>query len=410
MEVFNWNEAPGNKDLAYYYPTQTLVTAPEIIFFWVARMIIAGEEYMKEIPFEKVYFTGIVRDEKGRKMSKQLGNSPDLLGLIDEWGTDAVRFSVMIASPAGNDLLYDEGMLLQCRNFSNKMWNAMKLAKGWESRVDNTGKDEGAAFAIDWMKARVSQVSSELQGLFDTFRLSEALKTIYSLIWDDFCSWYLEWVKPAQEAPISKEVYEATVDIFESLLQLLHPFLPFVTEEIYHTLRNRTEGDDLIVRQMPEKLKANDTTLRQGLSLQETITAIRDARVKAGLKPRDPIAIAVLTPDTSLYETTRPILLRQTNATDLTFTREPVEGAISLVVQTDKLYLIAEQVVDKSIQREALQKELTYLQGFLQSVEKKLGNEKFIANAKVEVVDMERKKQSDAKSRIQVIEESLALL
>jgi valyl-tRNA synthetase len=410
MQVFHWNEAPDNKDLAYYYPTQTLVTAPEIIFFWVARMIMAGEHFMGQKPFDKVYFTGIVRDKTGRKMSKQFGNSPDLLGLIDEWGTDAVRFSVMISSPAGNDLLYDEGMLLQGRNFSNKMWNAMKLVKGWESRVGDAAKDEGAAFAIDWMKARVAQVSCDLDGLFDTFRLSEALKTIYSLIWDDFCSWYLEWVKPAQDASISKEVYEATLDIFESLLQLLHPFLPFVTEEIYHTIRQRAEGDDLIVRQMPEKVKANEITLRQGLSLQETITAIRDARVKAGLKPRDPLAIAVLTADSSLYETTRPILLRQTNATDLTFTKEPMEGAISLVVQTDKLYLIAEQAVDKSVQREALQKELTYLQGFLQSVEKKLSNEKFVQNAKPEVVAMEQKKQSDAKSRIQVIEESLSLL
>lgn len=410
MQVFHWNEAPNNKDLAYYYPTQTLVTAPEIIFFWVARMIMAGDEYMKEIPFDKVYFTGIVRDKQGRKMSKSLGNSPDLLALIDEWGTDAVRFSVMIASPAGNDLLYDEGMLLQGRNFGNKMWNAMKLVKGWEGRVGDAEKDEGASFAIDWMKARVAQVSSELNGLFDTFRLSEALKTIYSLIWDDFCSWYLEWVKPAQDASISKEVYEATVDIFESLLQLLHPFLPFVTEEIYHTLRTRAEGDDLIVRQMPEARGLDGAILRSGVALQETITAIRDARVKAGLKPRDPLAVAVLTADASLYETTKPILLRQTNATELSFTKEPVEGAISLVVQTDKLYLIAEQAVDKSIQREVLQKELTYLQGFLQSVEKKLSNEKFVQNAKPEVVAMEQKKQSDAKSRIQVIEESLSLL
>jgi valyl-tRNA synthetase len=410
MQVFHWNESPDNAELAYYYPTQTLVTAPEIIFFWVARMIMAGEQYMGQKPFDKVYFTGIVRDKQGRKMSKQLGNSPDLLGLIDEWGTDAVRFSVMISSPAGNDLLYDEGMLLQGRNFSNKMWNAMKLVKGWEGRVGDIPGDAGADFAINWMKARIVQASAELKGLFDTFRLSEALKTIYSLIWDDFCSWYLEWVKPVQDAPVSKGVYDATVDIFESLLQLLHPFLPFVTEEVYHVLRERVEGDDLIVRQMPGAIEGDAAILKSGSALQEIITAIRDARVKAGLKPRDPLVIAVLTADAVLYETTKPILLRQTNATDLLFTKEPVEGAISLVVQTDKLYLIAEQAVDKSVQRDALQKELTYLQGFLQSVEKKLTNEKFVANAKAEVVAMEQKKQSDAKSRIQVIEESLALL
>jgi valyl-tRNA synthetase len=410
LQVFGWNEEPDNAELAYYYPTQTLVTAPEIIFFWVARMIMAGEEYKGQKPFDKVYFTGIVRDKQGRKMSKSLGNSPDLLALIDEWGTDAVRFSVMIASPAGNDLLYDEGMLLQGRNFGNKLWNAMKLVKGWESRTNTEAKDEGAAFAIQWMQARIQQTSIDLQGYFDTFRLSEALKTTYSLIWDDFCSWYLEWVKPAQDAPISQEVYRATIDIFEDLLQLLHPFLPFVSEEIYHLLRDRQEGDDLIVRQMPATTTPEANILKSGSSLQETITAIRDARVKAGLKPRDPLEIAVLTNNTSLYELTKPILLRQTNATVLRFTKEPVEGAISLVVQTDKLYLIAEQVVDKSIQREGLQKELAYLQGFLQSVEKKLSNEKFVQNAKPEVVAMEQKKQNDAKSRIQVIEESLALL
>lgn len=443
MQVFHWNEAPDNPELAYYYPTQTLVTAPEIIFFWVARMIMAGEEYRKEIPFEKVYFTGIVRDKQGRKMSKSLGNSPDLLALIDEWGSDAVRFSVMIASPAGNDLLYDESTLLQGRNFCNKMWNAMKLVKGWEGRISKDGagneamhgsekasadegsqttsfpsrgkvgmgaSQEGAAFAIDWMKARISQASAELNGLFDTFRLSEALKTIYSLIWDDFCSWYLEWVKPAQDAAISKDVYEATVDIFENLLQLLHPFLPFVTEEIYHTLRSREEGDDLIVRQTPVPEQAMSSALRYGADLQQMITAIRDAKNNAGLKPKDPISIAVTPADRTLYEMAEPILLRQTGATELAFTAEAIEGAITLVVLTDKIYLRSERELDTTAQREALQKELVYLQGFLQSVEKKLGNEKFVQNAKPEVVAMERKKQSDAKSRISVIEESLASL
>jgi valyl-tRNA synthetase len=410
LQVFGWNENPDNAELAYYYPTQTLVTAPEIIFFWVARMIMAGEEYKGQKPFDKVYFTGIVRDKQGRKMSKSLGNSPDLLGLIDEWGTDAVRFSVMIASPAGNDLLYDEGMLLQGRNFGNKLWNAMKLVKGWESRIGTDTKDEAASLAIDWMKARIAQVSGELQGLFDTFRLSEALKTIYSLIWDDFCSWYLEWVKPAQEATVSKEIYDASIGIFEDLMQLLHPFLPFVTEEMYHILRDREVGDDLIVRQMPAQGQPNATDLVYGADLQQLITAIRDARVNAGLKPKDPIKIAATVADRTLYEMATPILLRQTGATELSFTTEAIEGAISLVVLTDKLYLIAERKIDTATQREALQKELTYLQGFLQSVEKKLSNEKFVQNAKPEVVAMEQKKQSDAKSQIQVIEESLSLL
>ena len=410
MQVFGWDENPQNTELQYYYPTQTLVTAPEIIFFWVARMIMAGEHYKGTIPFEKVYFTGIVRDKQGRKMSKSLGNSPDLLALIDEWGTDAVRFSVMIASPAGNDLLYDEGMLLQGRNFSNKLWNAMRLVKGWEARISDEASAEGSAFAIEWMEARLAQASEELGGLFDTFRLSEALKTVYSLIWDDFCSWYLEWVKPAQDAPVSAAVYEATLGIFDRLMQLLHPFLPFVTEEIFHLLRERGEGEDLMVRQMAA-VKVLDTRILQlGAGLKDIITAIRDARVRAGLKPRDPVRISVNTSDVSLYKTVEPILLRQTGATDLFFTETAVESAISLVVQTDKIYLESEQKMDTGVQKEGLQKELTYLQGFLQSVEKKLGNEKFMQNAKPEVVTVERKKQSDTLSRIKVIEESLALL
>jgi valyl-tRNA synthetase len=343
-------------------------------------------------------------------MSKSLGNSPDLLALIDEWGTDAVRFSVMIASPAGNDLLYDEGMLLQGRNFGNKLWNAMRLVKGWEARVADGATNEGADFAISWMQARLAETATELQGMFDTFRLSEALKIIYSLIWDDFCSWYLEWVKPAQDAPVSAEVYEATIGIFEQLLQLLHPFLPFVTEEIYHQLAERKEGDDLIVRQMPDYKEPNGARLRQGRALQEVITAIRDARTKAGLKPKDPIRILVDTTDRSLYEETGTILRRQTGATETAFTSEAIDGAISIVVQTDKLYLEAEHKIDTGTQREGLQKELTYLQGFLESVEKKLNNERFVQNAKPEVVAVERKKQSDTLSRIKVIEESLALL
>jgi valyl-tRNA synthetase len=410
MQVFGWNEDPGNADLKYYYPTQTLVTAPEIIFFWVARMIMAGEEYMKDIPFEKVYFTGIVRDKLGRKMSKSLGNSPDLLALIDEWGTDAVRFSVMISSPAGNDLLYDEGVLLQGRNFCNKMWNALKLVKGWEPRLDTNASNEGHAVAIQWMNARLTEVSQQLEGLFEDFRLSEALKTLYSLIWDDFCSWYLEWVKPAMDAGVNAETYEATLSIYERLMQLLHPFLPIVTEEIYHQLRDRKEGDDVIVRQLIVLAETDATSLKRGEYLQQIITAIRDARVKNGLKPRDPLAVHVTTNQEELYSALDSLILRQCSATELKFTQTPVEGSIALVVHTDKLYLETEHKVDTGAQKEGLQKELDHLRGFLTSVEKKLSNERFVANAKPEVVNLERKKQSDALSRIQVIEESLSLL
>ncbi|MEI8279123.1 MAG: valine--tRNA ligase [Bacteroidota bacterium] len=410
MEVFDWNKDPNNKELKYYYPTSTLVTAPEIIFFWVARMIMAGYEFMGEKPFDKVYFTGIVRDKQGRKMSKSLGNSPDLLQLIDDFGADAVRFSVMISSPAGNDLLFDESQLEQGRNFCNKLWNAMKLVKGWEARCVDSTEESNAIFALEWMEQRVAKVSVELEDLFKDFRLSEALKTIYSLIWDDFCSWYLEWVKPAQDQPIPRLIWERTVSIYERLLQLLHPYMPFVTEEIYHILRERKEGADLIVLQLPIYEKVDAAILKDGAMLQELITTIRDTRNKNQLKPKDVIKLWIDTENRTFYESIRDILSRQVNAPEIGFTKEAIHGAMSLVVQTDKLYIEAEVVVDSGLQKEQLQKELDYLHGFLLSVEKKLGNERFVQNAKPEVIDNEKKKHADAVAKMKAIEESLSLL
>jgi valyl-tRNA synthetase len=410
LQVFGWNEDPDNKELNYYYPTNTLVTAPEIIFFWVARMIVAGYEFKGQKPFDKVYFTGIVRDKQGRKMSKSLGNSPDLLQLIEDHGTDAVRFSVIISSPAGNDLLYDEGMLEQGRNFSNKMWNAMKLVKGWEARVVPQADDSNALFAINWMEQKLAQTAVELEGLFKDFRLSEALKTIYSLIWTDFCSWYLEWVKPAQDAGISKQVYDKTIAIYERLLQLLHPFLPFVTEEIYHLLQEREEGNDLMIQQMPAATTVNDQILTDGALLQEIITAVRDTRVKNNLKPKDKVQLYVTTEDQAFYTDASGILARQINAETINFTEEAKPGTISLVVQKDKLYLEADIKVDTAAQKSQMEEELKYLQGFLGSVDKKLSNERFVQNAKPEVIAIEQKKKADALAKIKVLEESLSLL
>ena len=410
LQVFGWNENPDNKELAYYYPTNTLVTAPEIIFFWVARMIVSGYEFKGEKPFDKVYFTGIVRDKMGRKMSKSLGNSPDLLQLIEDHGTDAVRFSVMIASPAGNDLPYDEAMLEQGRNFCNKMWNAMKLVKMWEDRIKEDADDSSVLFAIDWMEQQLAKTAQELEGMFKDFRLSEALKTIYSLIWNDFCSWYLEWVKPAQDAGISRNVYERTISIYERLLQLLHPFLPFVTEEIYHLLKDRKTGDDLMILPMPAAATLNEKDLEYGAYLQEIITAIRDTRVKNNLKPKDPVKLWITTADEHFYNRAKAILMRQINASELGFTREPKSGTISIVVGQDKLYIESEAVVDTTAQKTQLQKDLDYQLGFLASVEKKLGNEKFMAGAKPEIIASEQKKKADAEAKIKVLEESLSLL
>jgi valyl-tRNA synthetase len=411
MEVFDWNKNPGNEELKYYYPTNTLVTAPEIIFFWVARMIMAGYEFLGDKPFDKVYFTGIVRDKQGRKMSKSLGNSPDLLQLIEDNGADAVRFSVMISSPAGNDLLFDESQLEQGRNFCNKMWNALKLIKTWESRTADNVSDTEVRFAIDWMENRLAQVAQEVAESMKDFRLSEGLKTIYSLIWNDFCSWYLEWVKPGFEQPISQHVYEKTIGIYEQLIQLLHPYMPFITEEIYHQLRNRQDGNDLIVKELPAYDRIDANVLKQGAMLQELITAIRDTRNKNQLKPKDTIKLWIDTQNNVLYELTQDILRKQVNAAEIGYTQEAKAGSISIVVQTDKLYIeTASANVNTDAQREQLQKELDYLQGFLLSVEKKLSNERFVQNAKAEVVDAEKKKQSDAQAKIKAIEESLSLL
>lgn len=410
MEVFDWDKDPNNKELAYYYPTSTLVTAPDIIFFWVARMIMSGYEYQGKLPFEQVYFTGLIRDKQGRKMSKQLGNSPDLLQLIEDYGADIVRFSVLISSPAGNDILYDESFLEQGRNFSNKIWNALKLVKMWEEKTTQEGlsNSQDGAFATGWMHNRILEARTQIDQLFRDFKLSEALKTIYSLIWDDFCSWYLEWVKPAQDQAMSREVYEKTLSLFEDLLQLLHPYMPFLTEEVFHLLRGQQE--DLINRQLPAASAADDQVLRQGALLQQLISAIRDTRNKNQLKPKETVSVAIDTANTGFYAAAGHILQRQVNADSLEMAAEAPAGWIALVVQTEKVYLDCKIEVDPEAQRGKMQEELEYLKGFLLSVDKKLSNERFVQNAKPEIIENERKKQSDAVAKIKTLEESLSLL
>ncbi len=408
FEVFKGYSHPGNADINYYYPTATLVTAPEIIFFWVARMIVAGKEYMKEIPFKQVYFTGIVRDKQGRKMSKSLGNSPDLVQLIEQYGADAVRFGIMISSPAGNDLLFDESSLEQGRNFTNKVWNALKLVKMWEARVSTNTATDNSAFALQWMESRLSQVKEEVETLMGQFRLSEALKTIYSLVWDDFCSWYLEWVKPGFEQPIAADVYQKTIGFFTELLQLLHPYMPFITEEVYHLLQERT--DDLCELQLTPVSKPGMAILAQGNLLKEAISGLRDARNKNQLKPKEEIVLHIQTAEQDTYRTIESILAKQVNAKSIAYTTEAVAAAISVVTGKDKFYIESERPIDTAAQKDELEKELVHLQGFLVSVEKKLGNERFVQNAKPEVIALERKKLSDAKDKINLIEGTLKTL
>lgn len=408
IEVFKGITQPDNKEINYYYPTSVLVTGQDIIFFWVARMIMAGMEYKHEKPFSDVYFTGMVRDKQGRKMSKSLGNSPDLLDLIERFGADAVRFGIMISSPAGNDLLFDDSSCEQGRNFNNKIWNALKLVKMWEGRQATSNELRAASFATDWFENRLNEVKTEVESLYKDFRLSEALKTIYSLIWDDFCSWYLEWVKPEFEKPIDKTVYEKTVGFFEELMQLLHPFMPFVTEEIYHELKDQKE--DLAVKQFTAIQAVDNSVLKNGLLLKEVITAIRDAKVKAQLKPRDIIRLHIFSADTGTYKNIGAILSKQVSAEEILYTNNIVSNSITVIVQKDKLFIESATKLDTGAQKEQLLKDLDYQKGFLASVEKKLSNERFVQNAKPEVVAAEQKKKADAEAKIKAIEESLASL
>jgi len=425
MEVFKGISNPGNKEAAYYYPSTTLVTGQDIIFFWVARMIMAGYEYEDKPPFKDVYFTGMVRDKQGRKMSKQLGNSPDLLGLIEQYGADAVRFGIMIASPAGNDLLFDESSLEQGRNFNNKLWNALKLVKMWEDRqssivnsqlsivpseLKSTAIDNSQFtihhFAINWFGNRLAQVKTEVEGLMQQFRLSEALKTVYSLIWDDFCSWYLEWIKPGFEQPIETAVYDKTVGFFEELMQLLHPFMPFITEEIYHQLGD--QQTDLCVTQYDCVTAANTEILAQGDLLKNVITNLRDARNKNQLKPKETIKLYIQTEDKAAYQSIESILAKQVNAESISFVSEAMPNCIVVAVEKEKFYIGSEKQLDSTALKTDLLKDLEHQQNFLQSVMKKLGNEKFVQNAKPEVLALEEKKKADAEARIRTIEESLA--
>ncbi|MEO6328104.1 MAG: valine--tRNA ligase, partial [Ginsengibacter sp.] len=420
IEVFKGITQPGNIDIDYYYPTSILVTGQDIIFFWVSRMIMAGMEYMKEKPFSDVYFTGMVRDKLGRKMSKQLGNSPDLLALIEKYGADAVRFGIMISSPAGNDLLFDEGSLEQGRNFNNKLWNALKLVKMWEGRQGKVGEyripeRSGDNFAIRWFQNRLNEAITEVEVLYNQFKLNEALKVIYSLIWDDFCSWYLEWVKPGFEQPIDEIFYTKTIEFFEALLQLLHPFMPFITEEIHHLLREQKV--DLVVVQFEKAGIIDKDILLRGKILKEDITTIRDARRKNQIKNSEQIRFMGTAYSNSFYGENRDMLSlleKQTNtkyfSSMIDVGQEYSTNEITVISSGRTFLLYMERQIDTTAQHDELLKDLAHLKGFLNSVDSKLNNEKFVQNAKAEIIDLERKKKSDAEIKIRIIEEGLASL
>lgn len=405
MEVFKGISSPGNNEEKYYYPSSVLVTGQDIIFFWVARMIMAGMEYKHEKPFSDVYFTGMVRDKQGRKMSKSLGNSPDLLELINKYGADAVRFGIMISSPAGNDLLFDEASLEQGRNFNNKMWNALKLINLWKEKQSDKTDLSQHEFATKWFESRLQEVRGEVDILMQQFRLSEALKKVYSLIWDDFCSWFLEWIKPALDEKMQPALLQKVEEYFSSLLQILHPFMPFITEEINsHISKNNTP---LCVMQFPENKNPESEILNSGETLKQLITAIRDVRNKQQLKPKEQIEIFIEEKDSSFYKVFSDILIKQVNASSFKIINENTTGCVDVVAGKNHLYINTGKDINTESSAASLTAELDHLRNFLQSVNRKLENEKFMQNAKPEVVALEQKKRSDATARIAVIENLL---
>jgi valyl-tRNA synthetase len=399
----------GNKDLNYFYPTNDLVTAPEILFFWVARMVIAGYEYRGQKPFSNVYLTGIVRDKLGRKMSKSLGNSPDPLDLIASFGADAVRTGMLFSSPAGNDLLYDEKLVEQGRNFTNKIWNAFRLVKGWNTIA--ASQPEECRVAIAWFDARMNQSLAELNDHFSKFRMSDALMTIYKLIWDDFCSWYLEMVKPEFGKPIDEATYHSTIGYFETLLKALHPFMPFITEELWHELQERSEGDCIIVAQWPPVKKYNKSILEEGTIALEVISEIRNTRNTKNLSPKDPLKLQVRSEDSAISKTFWPVIRKLSNLSEISIVSQAPGGtSTGFIVRTQEFFIPLEGKIDAAKERDALLKDLDYLKGFIASIDKKLSNEKFVNSAPPQVVEIERKKKADAEAKIRSIEESLSRL
>ncbi len=411
IEVFKGITQPGNPDFKYYYPASVLVTGQDIIFFWVTRMIMAGLEFENEIPFPDVYFTGMVRDKLGRKMSKSLGNSPDLLQLIDKFGADAVRFGILITSPAGNDLLFDEAGLEQGRNFNNKIWNALKLVRMWSAKLSSNNEKTSLAdpgeFAVTWFENRFNQAKTEINKLLKEFKLSEALKTIYSLIWDDFCSWYLEWVKPGYDDTLNPFYYEKTVSYFEDLLQWLHPFMPFVTEEIYHLLRERKDRDDLCIKQFATEIPYNIPLLEMGEKLRMFLTVGREFRQQQQLKNSEAITRLFIPEEIfGKNESLYAIIIKQLNCTKIEFATGSLltdPGIQVIPFQSYQIAFESPQRLDDSKRKEDLEKELIYYRGFLEVLNKKLSNERFVQNAKPEVVDLERKKKLDTEEKIAAI-------
>ncbi|MBT5858294.1 MAG: valine--tRNA ligase, partial [Flavobacteriales bacterium] len=405
ISVFDGIRNPNNEEINYYYPTNDLVTAPEILFFWVARMIMAGYEYQGKLPFKNVYLTGIVRDKQGRKMSKSLGNSPDPIELMEIYGADGVRVGMLMSSPAGNDLPFDEGLCEQGRNFSNKIWNAFRLIKGWE--VADLDQPESAKQDINWFENKISKAISEIDESYSKYRISEALMTTYKLVWDDFCSWYLEIIKPNYGSPIDKITYQKTIENLEKLLKLLHPFMPFLSEEIWHLIDNRK--NDIIVSDWPKSEKVDEIILDDFEIVSEVVSSIRNFRIQKQIPNKEQISLFVKL-NQSHCKNMDSIICKLGNIEKVEYTDNEIDGSFSFRVKSNEYFIPLEGNVDLDAELEKLQKELDYTKGFLKSVNGKLNNENFVKGAPEQVVANEKKKQTDAMQKIEVLENQIASL
>ena len=407
ISLFDGINNPGNEEINYYYPTSDLVTGPDIIFFWVARMIMAGYEYEGKMPFKNVYFTGIVRDKLGRKMSKSLGNSPDPLDLIEKYGADGVRMGMMLSAPAGNDILFDDALCEQGRNFNNKIWNAFRLIKGWEVSAE-VPVPEASELAIRWFESKQNAVAAEVANLFSKYRLSEALMAVYKLFWDEFSSWYLEMIKPAYGQPINRKVYEATIGFFDNLLHLLHPFMPFITEELWQHLCDRKDGESLMVSPLSMSALVDEDIIREFETVKEVISNIRSIRLQKNIAQKEALELQAI--GENPVAAFNAVITKMCNLSSINVVENKADGAASFMVGTTEYTVPLVDMIDMEAEIARMEAELKHKEGFLQGVLKKLGNEKFVNNAPAAVLEMERKKQADAESIIKSLKESIAAL
>ncbi|WKB82097.1 valine--tRNA ligase [Cellulophaga lytica] len=404
MSVFNGILEPENEEIKYYYPTNDLVTGPDILFFWVARMIVAGYEYKDQKPFENVYLTGLVRDKQRRKMSKSLGNSPDALKLIEEYGADGVRVGLLLSSAAGNDLMFDEALCQQGKNFANKIWNGFRLIKGWE--VADIAQPEASKIGLEWYNAKFNKTLLDIEDHFSKYRISDALMAIYKLVWDDYSSWLLEIVKPAYQKPIDKTTYNALISVFEQNLKLLHPFMPFLTEEVWQHIEDRTPEQALVVAQWPKQQKVDEAVILNFDFAAEVVSGVRTIRKEKNIPMKEALELSVLNAE-NVSKELDVVIAKLTNVSSISYTDIAVDGALSFRVKSNEYFIPMVGAIDIEAEIKKIEEELKYTKGFLISVQKKLSNERFVNNAPEKVIEIERKKQADAEAKIETLEKSL---